>query len=126
MREKTEFDRAAPALHLPHETGGPRNDPKETDQQPAGEHATPYVRGSRRKPLKRLDSRMESEGFRIWILFRRTLILFRSGFDFVPTHFEFDPRVLKVGADPLRRCGVGQNVALGLAPYTLGVGAGFA
>ena len=110
----------APALHLLEKTGGPGTKPKETTPNPGERSATrpatrragstqrPTSPGSRRKSLKRLNSRMESEGFRIWILFRRTLILFRSGFDFVPTHFEFDPCVLKVGADSLRRCGVGQ------------------
>src|SRR5208282_5071038 len=62
---------------------------------------------------------------RIWISFRRTLILFRGGFDFVPTDFEFLPRVLEVGkgrgVDPLRRCGVGENVGLGLPAYRPGV-----
>src|SRR5208282_6100746 len=72
------------------------------------------------------------EGSEIWISFRRIWISFPpdfdfvpTGFDFVPMDFEFLPRVLEVGkgrgVDPLRRCGVGENVGLGLPPYRPGV-----
>jgi hypothetical protein len=63
----------------------PETTPKRTDKQPAGEHATPYVRGSRRKSLKRLDSRMESEGF-------PNLDFVPPDLDFVPPDFDFVPK----------------------------------
>ena len=64
------------------------------------------------------------EGSEIWISFRRVWIsippdfdFVPTGFDFLPTDFELPPPVFEVGkgrgVDPLRRCGVADNVEVG-------------